>query len=143
MTIFRVTNRRVQSTILTMVGLSMLLCNTWLPLPVVIEKDLSIPFPCQSKGCGCKNAQQCWENCCCYSDSEKLAWAAKHGVKPPSWFIARKQDSDSDNLGSESKSTSGGCCCCCKKKPTSLPTCLLYTSPSPRDKRQSRMPSSA
>ena len=24
-----------------------------------------------------------------------------------------------------------------------LPTCLLYTSPSPRDKRQSRMPSSA
>ena len=26
---------------------------------------------------------------------------------------------------------------------TLLPTCLLYTSPSPRDKRQSRMPSSA
>ena len=26
---------------------------------------------------------------------------------------------------------------------TSLGTCLLYTSPSPRDKRQSRMPSSA
>ena len=25
----------------------------------------------------------------------------------------------------------------------SLDTCLLYTSPSPRDKRQSRMPSSA
>ena len=24
-----------------------------------------------------------------------------------------------------------------------VPTCLLYTSPSPRDKRQSRMPSSA
>ena len=24
-----------------------------------------------------------------------------------------------------------------------FPTCLLYTSPSPRDKRQSRMPSSA
>ena len=27
-------------------------------------------------------------------------------------------------------------------KPT-IPACLLYTSPSPRDKRQSRMPSSA
>ena len=26
---------------------------------------------------------------------------------------------------------------------TDLPYCLLYTSPSPRDKRQSRMPSSA
>ena len=28
-------------------------------------------------------------------------------------------------------------------KPESLYVCLLYTSPSPRDKRQSRMPSSA
>ena len=28
-------------------------------------------------------------------------------------------------------------------QPMSGPTCLLYTSPSPRDKRQSRMPSSA
>ena len=27
--------------------------------------------------------------------------------------------------------------------PGANPTCLLYTSPSPRDKRQSRMPSSA
>ena len=28
-------------------------------------------------------------------------------------------------------------------KPDALMTCLLYTSPSPRDRRQSRMPSSA
>ena len=27
--------------------------------------------------------------------------------------------------------------------PTGITSCLLYTSPSPRDKRQSRMPSSA
>ena len=27
--------------------------------------------------------------------------------------------------------------------PVNIKTCLLYTSPSPRDKRQSRMPSSA
>ena len=30
-----------------------------------------------------------------------------------------------------------------KVPPSALTTCLLYTSPSPRDKRQSRMPSSA
>ena len=30
-----------------------------------------------------------------------------------------------------------------KKKTFLIKTCLLYTSPSPRDKRQSRMPSSA
>ena len=29
------------------------------------------------------------------------------------------------------------------QEPASAYTCLLYTSPSPRDKRQSRMPSSA
>ena len=29
------------------------------------------------------------------------------------------------------------------KMPETLASCLLYTSPSPRDKRQSRMPSSA
>ena len=29
------------------------------------------------------------------------------------------------------------------KKPNNIFCCLLYTSPSPRDKRQSRMPSSA
>ena len=31
----------------------------------------------------------------------------------------------------------------CKKIEVSINSCLLYTSPSPRDKRQSRMPSSA
>ena len=31
----------------------------------------------------------------------------------------------------------------CPKCSTKIYTCLLYTSPSPRDKRQSRMPSSA
>ena len=30
-----------------------------------------------------------------------------------------------------------------KNKPVDVKACLLYTSPSPRDKRQSRMPSSA
>ena len=30
-----------------------------------------------------------------------------------------------------------------RNKSNGIPTCLLYTSPSPRDKRQSRMPSSA
>ena len=120
MSILKITNRRIQSIILSMIGLSLLLCNTWLPLPVVIEKDISTPFPCQAKGCGCRNADQCWENCCCHTDREKLAWAAKHGVEPPSWFMERMQDSDLDNCDSKSKSATGGCCCC-KKKSTHPP----------------------
>ena len=39
---------------------------------------------------------------------------------------------------------SGACCFVTFAEPEALPkACLLYTSPSPRDKRQSRMPSSA
>ena len=104
-----------------MIGLSLLLCNTWLPLPVVIEKDISTPFPCQAKGCGCQNANQCWENCCCHTDSEKLAWAAKHGVEPPSWFMERMQDSDLDNSVTKSESSAAAGCCCCSKKKSSRP----------------------
>ena len=37
----------------------------------------------------------------------------------------------------------GGYVCAIRLSQLGLKTCLLYTSPSPRDKRQSRMPSSA
>jgi hypothetical protein len=40
-------------------------------------------FPCESCGCGCSSAQECWTNCCCYTPSERLAWAAAHRVEPP------------------------------------------------------------
>jgi hypothetical protein len=48
-------------------------------------KDLSKPFPCQSRACGCHNAEQCWRGCCCFSRDEKLAWADAHGVEPPAY----------------------------------------------------------
>ena len=130
MSIFKFAHQRIQSAILTLVGLSLLLCNTWVPLPITVVKDLSIPFPCQAKGCGCQNANQCWSNCCCHSDSEKLAWAAKHGVEPPSWFIAKQQTSASNHEDCEPESLSGpkpksdaggGCCCCCQKKSAKQP----------------------
>ena len=116
MSIFKVIHQRIQSVILMLVGFSLLLCNTWVPLPITVEKDLSIPFPCQAKGCGCQNAEQCWSSCCCHSDSEKLAWAAEHGVEPPSWFLAKQLVSASKHEGCAPKSKAGGCCCCCQKK---------------------------
>ena len=130
MSIFKVIHQRIQSVILTLVGLSLLLCNTWVPLPITVEKDLSIPFPCQANGCGCQNAAQCWSNCCCHTDSEKLAWAAKHSVEPPSWFMTKQLISASKQEGCEPKSISalktksdagGGGCCCCQKKSTEQP----------------------
>jgi hypothetical protein len=45
------------------------------------SKDDTAPFPCQDHlvgTCGCFNAEQCWSHCCCFSDAERLAWAANH-----------------------------------------------------------------
>lgn len=47
------------------------------------EKDLSEPFPCQNRPCGCRSAKQCWKKCCCFSHQQKVAWAKEHGVTIP------------------------------------------------------------
>ena len=94
-----------------LVALSVLigLSNTYVPLPIVIKKDLSVPFPCQDKGCGCANARQCWSSCCCHTDAEKLAWAKRNGVAVPGWFMAQADFTTSTKSG-------GGTCCCSQKK---------------------------
>lgn len=45
-------------------------------------KDQSIAFPCMLRPCGCRDAASCKEHCCCFSDEQKLAWAAEHHVDP-------------------------------------------------------------
>ena len=85
------------------------LSNTYIPLPVVIDKDVSIPFPCQSKGCGCSNARQCWSSCCCHSNAEKLAWAKKNNVLPPDWFWEELEQDGPQETGPQKIS----CCCSC------------------------------
>jgi hypothetical protein len=66
-----------------------LLATTGVPLPSAQVKDLSQPFPCMDRVCGCRSAAQCWKGCCCFSDREKLVWAAVHNVTPPAFVIAR------------------------------------------------------
>lgn len=58
-----------------------------LPIPLIpisfkSGKDLSRPFPCQHRPCGCRSAEQCKKKCCCFSAEQKLAWAKKNGVEP-------------------------------------------------------------
>ena len=127
MSIFQVKNNPLQPVILALVCLSMLLCNTWIPVPITVEKDLSIPFPCQSKGCGCSNAAQCWESCGCHTNSEKLAWAARNGVTPPKWFAPKTGVVAKSKTSSAAKSAT--CCCCCSKEKT----CAL---PQSKDKKK-------
>lgn len=54
-----------------------------IPLPVLVHKDSSQPFPCQAHPCGCRTAEQCWSHCCCFSPEERWAWAKAHNVEPP------------------------------------------------------------
>ncbi len=56
------------------------------PIPVglirdVAQKDLSQPFPCQNRPCGCRNADQCRKKCCCFTPLQKMAWGKRHGIK--------------------------------------------------------------
>jgi hypothetical protein len=65
-----------------------------LPLPIApvaqIDpgKDTSQPFPCQNRPCGCRSAEQCWKKCCCFTNSQKIAWAKANGVELPDYVLA-------------------------------------------------------
>ena len=59
------------------------------PLPAAkIAKDTSRPFPCQARQCGCMNAAQCWRECCCYTNRQKLAWAKDNHVEVPQFVLS-------------------------------------------------------
>ncbi len=100
------------------------MCATIIPLPVAPAptsgKDLSAPFPCQNRPCGCRSAAQCWNGCCCFSNAEKLAWAKTNNVTPPQFVVeaaAKEQQvaqSANIKLSANTKtsccSKSAGCC---------------------------------
>jgi hypothetical protein len=76
-----------------LVGLALLfsICASFIPLPVVRvlspEKDQSQPFPCQNRPCGCASAEQCWKQCCCFTNAQKVTWARENGATPPDYVI--------------------------------------------------------
>ncbi|MBS0190715.1 MAG: hypothetical protein U0573_02335 [Phycisphaerales bacterium] len=40
-------------------------------------------YPCEDHACGCASAAECWAHCCCHTPRQRLAWAIRHGVRPP------------------------------------------------------------
>lgn len=76
------------------------LCALALPLPLGLSvrlnesgKDCSEPFPCQNRPCGCQSAEQCWKKCCCFTNTQKVAWAKANNVTVPEFVLvaARKE----------------------------------------------------
>lgn len=106
-----------------------------IPLPAIREPAKSGElFPCASSGCGCDSAEKCWQNCCCHTLAERLAWAEKNGVTPPAFALADAKQAGLDadgrllaakvvNVAMSTKS-----CCrtkrdCCKSSAPKKHTC--------------------
>jgi len=89
-------------------------CVFALPFPAVVipqsasEKDLSEPFPCMHRACGCRSAEQCWKSCCCFSNREKVAWARANQVRLP-LFVHRAADKEVSTTVLQSKAKSSCC----------------------------------
>ena len=66
---------------------AMALTLVGMPILPSVDKDTSIPFPCQYHACGCRDADACWKSCCCMTRAEKLAWAARNKVLVPGYAV--------------------------------------------------------
>ena len=87
------TRRRLTASVLLVTSLLMVLpISMRIAAPEISEesngKDLSAPFPCQSRRCGCQSAKQCWKKCCCFTDTQKVAWAKANRVTLPAYVVA-------------------------------------------------------
>ncbi len=66
-----------------------LVASLGLVLPHWASKEVKERFPCEDCPCGCPTAQFCWDQCCCHTDEEKLAWAHENGIESPIFLLDR------------------------------------------------------
>ncbi len=98
------------------------------PISIPVEKDIRQRFPCEARPCGCDSAAKCWEKCCCHTDEQKIAWAEKNGVEPPSFLVERVASSRKSSVSkavASAQTTSKPTCCssaATKKKPACCST---------------------
>ena len=76
-------------------------------IPRAVQRISDELYPCMHCSCGCPSAEACWKSCCCYTQSQKVAWAREHGVAPPSFVLAAAQ--------AESEETESLPPCCAKR----------------------------
>lgn len=107
-------------------SVAFVVCAVLLPMPFSswspsgVEKDLSQPFPCQNRPCGCRSAEQCWKKCCCFTNSQKVAWAKANSVQLPDYVVAAAKQ--------ETKSPKKACALCSTSKASrSKATCESVT----------------
>jgi hypothetical protein len=79
--------RFLRSAIALFLALNHLLVAVGVPIPLPSERASREMYPCMNCSCGCRTAEQCWRQCCCYTMSQKLSWAKAHGVTPPAFVV--------------------------------------------------------
>lgn len=88
---------------LTSLTVAVGICASIFPLPLDWHappgKDLSAPFPCQHRACGCKSAQHCWKRCCCFTNTQKLAWARAHKIPAPFYVVVAAASEQTRSTG--------------------------------------------
>lgn len=70
-----------RTAVATALVVSLLASAIGVRIPVRVAKESDRPFPCEFHNCGCLSADQCRNNCCCFSAAEKVAWANAHQVQ--------------------------------------------------------------
>jgi hypothetical protein len=82
-------------------------------------KDRSRPFPCMDKPCGCATAEQCFENCCCHTPAQRLAWARSHDVEAAVLAALERRVAAAEHPAAHGES-----CCAAKSKHSPRPAPL-------------------
>ncbi len=129
LSIFRVHLRGRGGSWLALLG--QLIAVIGLPLPRASAKDLSKPFPCMHRACGCLSAADCWKSCCCFSAGERVAWAREHEVEPPAALVEEAAREAVCCHGTGQCCSHGGGCTEHKTKPTQKPSPGKTNSASP------------
>ena len=125
--------------LLALVGVLSSTCP--LPLARKAWQPGQTPFPCQSCGCGCTTAEQCWSSCCCFSLSERIAWARKHGAPIPE-SVAKRSKAHVETAPQVSRTCCASSRSCCSSKPSATETrCTLAAAAADQGATESVRPS--
>jgi hypothetical protein len=104
------------------------------PLPALAAKPSDQPFPCQAMLCGCESADQCWNECGCFTPQELERWSTEHNLPAPAAAPKSTPANQPQVKNDISEAPAAECCCSsgqaakdncehCGKKTTQAPCC--------------------
>ncbi len=112
----RLRQRVLRSLLVFLLTVNHLVVALGIPIPapeLATGRKGGEPFPCINCPCGCRTADQCWRHCCCFTLSQRLAWAKDHGVTPPSDVVEAARDEAARESGSRAADDCDHCQPCC------------------------------